>query len=234
MNVQPCRTCGTEVRGNYCSNCGQAYNVKRITLGGLLHDVFHFFTHLEKGFGYTLKQLIVAPGTMQRKYIEGHRGRHQKPFSMFFICATIAALSRYFIYELRARIYDRANMVEANFFHEYWVLMFIIVVPVITLVNWVFFYRSAYNYAEMGVISLYNMSFVLIGAALITLLRLVRADFGTDIIDFTFVLTYNLITFINVFRTSHRWLVAAKVVVATVLIFYMIQVSEDFAKWLVE
>jgi hypothetical protein len=43
--------------GKYCNSCGNSYIVKRITTSGILHDVFHFFTHLDKGFGFTLKQL---------------------------------------------------------------------------------------------------------------------------------------------------------------------------------
>jgi hypothetical protein len=33
-------------------------------------EVFHFFTHLDRGFPYTLKKLIVSPGTVQRDYIK--------------------------------------------------------------------------------------------------------------------------------------------------------------------
>ncbi len=64
----------------------------------MLPEVFHFFTHLDKGFLYTLKSLLKHPGRMQHGYVEGDRSRHQKPFSMFFICLTIAALSRYWIF----------------------------------------------------------------------------------------------------------------------------------------
>ena len=78
-----CKSCGSSVIGNYCGECGMPYQVKRISMGGLLHDIFHLFTHLDKGFGYTVKMLIKAPGHMQRQYIEGERAKHQKPFSMF-------------------------------------------------------------------------------------------------------------------------------------------------------
>jgi hypothetical protein len=60
-----CKNCGYTVAEEFCGHCGQAVNVKRITLKGLLHDVFHFFTHLDKGFAFTLKSLFKRPGTMQ-------------------------------------------------------------------------------------------------------------------------------------------------------------------------
>ena len=78
-----CKSCGSSVVSNYCGECGVPYHVRRISMAGLLEDIFHFFTHFDKGFGYTAKMLIKAPGHMQREYIEGDRIRHQKPFSIF-------------------------------------------------------------------------------------------------------------------------------------------------------
>jgi hypothetical protein len=97
-SIQICNSCGFSGTGNFCSNCGQNYKIKRITLQRLIHDIFHFLAHLDKGFAYTVKQMVVAPGKMQRQYTDGERSKHQKPFSMFFICVTIAALSRYWVY----------------------------------------------------------------------------------------------------------------------------------------
>jgi hypothetical protein len=196
----------------------------------VVHDVFHFFTHLEKGFGYTLKQLIVAPGTMQREYILGDRARHQKPFSMFFICATIAAVGRYWIYDIISKFYNLDLMREANFFHQYWIFLLVGLIPVIALINWLVFMGSKYNYAEFFVITLYNMSAVLIGALLITLLHLVNPRWQTDFIDLSFALVYNVITFVHLLRTQNKWWVAVRTIVATLLLFYCIQVSEDLLR----
>ncbi len=91
-NVPVCKACGTVSKGKYCFDCRQIMAVKRLSLQELLHEAFHFFTHLEHGFLYTLKKLITVPGKMQKLYVEGNRAKHQKPFSMFFISATISAL----------------------------------------------------------------------------------------------------------------------------------------------
>ncbi len=93
--IHKCKSCGFSGSGNYCCHCGQSFKTKRISIKELLPELFRFFTHIEKGFFYTLKQLIVAPGRMQLTYIEGKRNIHQKPFSMFLMCATITALFRY-------------------------------------------------------------------------------------------------------------------------------------------
>jgi hypothetical protein len=92
-----CQNCGYEGEQIYCSNCGQPLIIKRISLAHLLHEVTHTVWHLEKGFLYTLKELAIHPGTMQRRYLSGLRLRYQKPFSLFAISGTFGALY-YFLF----------------------------------------------------------------------------------------------------------------------------------------
>jgi len=226
-DTQECKSCGSSGTGNYCSRCGQSYKIKRITLSALIHDIFHFFTHLEKGFGYTLKQLIVTPGKMQRAYIEGERTRHQKPFSMFFICATVTAVSRYWIYETLLKYYNEGSISEANFFHQYMVILYIFLFPVITLITYLLFYKSQYNYAETGVLLLYIFSFFFLTATLIALLRFIWPQLDTAYIELPVFVFYNAITFVNFYNKSPRWLVAIKSIVSFVILFLIVQYAED-------
>jgi hypothetical protein len=225
---QVCRNCSHSGLGAYCSRCGQPYEQKRITLHGLLHDVFHLFTHLDKGFGYTLKLLILAPGHMQRTYIEGERSRHQKPFSMFFICATLAALTRYWIFEAMLKFYQAGNASEAKFFHEYMVMLHIILLPLYILITYLLFRKSGYNYAEIGVLMLYMTSFFFIVSIAISLLKFIWPHLDTAYIELPVLLLYNAITFLNFFHRSPRWWVVVKSTAIIITVFMLIQVVEDF------
>ena len=113
-HIHKCKLCGFSGTGNYCSHCGQSLKTKRISLKELLRELFHSFTHIEKGFFYTLKHLIVAPGRMQLTYIEGKRNIHQKPFSMFLMCATLTALFRYWIFNAVTKYYHADIISEAK------------------------------------------------------------------------------------------------------------------------
>jgi hypothetical protein len=143
-NNQICKSCKHKINDAFCSHCGEPTNVKRITLKGLLHDVFHFFTHLDKGFAYTLKQLTIAPGHMQRQFIEGDRRNHQKAFSMFFICATLTAFSRYWILKSLDSFNGQGGLNDANFFHEYLVPTQIGLLPIIILLAYLLFKNTKY------------------------------------------------------------------------------------------
>jgi len=227
-NIQICKSCGFAGKEKYCCYCGQIYQIKRITLQGLLHDVFHLFTHLDKGFGYTIKQLVLAPGSMQRTYIDGERSKHQKPFSMFFICLTIAALSRYWVYSALLKYYDSGNPSEAVFFHEYMVIMQIVLLPLNVFITYLFFYRSKYNFAELGVFLLYTMSFFFLVASCISLLKFIWLDLDTAYVELPIIVIYNAITFINFFNTMPRWKVILKSILTMLIVFLIINYLEEW------
>jgi hypothetical protein len=230
-NIETCKSCGFPGVENYCSRCGQAYQIKRITLKGLLHDVFHLFTHLDKGFGYTIKQLVVAPGSMQRKYLDGERSKHQKPFSMFFICLTIAALSRYWVYSALLKYYNSGNPSEAIFFHEYMAIMQVVLLPLNIFINYLFFFNSKYNYAEIGVFLLYTISFFFLVASCVPLLKFIWPDLDTAYVELPIIIIYNAITFINFFNTMPLWKVVLKSIVTMLIVFLIINSLED---WIIQ
>lgn len=225
--VNVCKSCGFSGTGSYCSRCGQPYTLKRISLAGLLHDIFHLFTHLDKGFGYTLKKLIGEPGHMQRTYIEGDRVKHQKPFSMFFICATVAALSRYWIYQALIRYYNIGDISEMNFANEFMVIFHIALLPLYALITYLFFYRSGYNYGEISVLTLYSISVLFLISTGISFMKFIWPEFDIAYIEFPFMLIYNTITYVNFFNQQGRWKVILKSLLIISCTFLLIQLVED-------
>lgn len=232
-NIKICKSCGLTASGNYCPNCGQSLNLKRISIPALLKDLLYFFTHMEKGFGYTLKQLIIAPGHMQLSYVTGKRSIFQKPFSMFLICATITAIGRYWILNAFINYYHIDIRSEANFFHEYMVVTYLILIPVYVLITYLFFYRSGYNFAEIGVLTLYLISILFLASNIFTSLRLIFPNLDTAYVEFPFFTLYFIVTLINYFRTTARWKVAVKGFIIMGLIFIINDFVEGLAIYLV-
>ena len=72
-----CKNCGHNGNGKFCAACGQKLHIERIKLSAVLHDVIHSYTHFDKGFLYTLKELAIHPGTLQRNFLAGHRVKNQ-------------------------------------------------------------------------------------------------------------------------------------------------------------
>lgn len=222
-----CKTCGASVDNNYCPRCGQATAVKRITFKGLLHDAFHFFTHLDKGIFFTLKKLITAPGTMQRDFIDGDRARHQKPFSLFFICATVAALARYWMNIALMNYFGGGDTVEGMFYNKYLVMLHIVLVPAYAFITYLVFYSKRFNYAEIGVLVLYTSSFFFLLTTVVWPVRFIWADMDTAYVELPCILIYNAITFKNFFKEEKTWVVLVKSIITVTLIFLVAGLSED-------
>jgi hypothetical protein len=87
--VSHCKNCGHKLQGNYCSHCGQKAAAHRITFTYIGHEIIHFFSHMEHGFFYTSKELIVRPGKVVKHFIEGKRKNYQAPVSYFLIWVSI-------------------------------------------------------------------------------------------------------------------------------------------------
>ncbi len=77
-----CLNCGTELVGAYCHACGQSGHVHR-TIGAFLHDLLHGALHFEGKMWRTLPLLVLRPGRLTRRYIEGARARFVSPMALF-------------------------------------------------------------------------------------------------------------------------------------------------------
>jgi hypothetical protein len=228
MQPNTCKACGESGSGFYCARCGQAYDQKRISLSGLLRDLLHFITNMEKGFGYTVRELIVSPGTMQRSFLEGNRLRYQKPLSMFFISASVAAAVRYWI--LRASVAGQHAEIasEAYFNQHYLVLTYAVLVPAYTLFTWIAFHRSGYHYAELGVVMLYTVSIFFLASCLVFLLKIPWPGFDLRIIELPLYGSYMAVTMVRFFQNMARWQVIAKSILVLLLAFIINDAAEEF------
>ncbi len=232
-NALNCKSCGAIVDSKYCGDCGEQQEVKRISLHGLVHDVLHFFTHLDKGFLYTLKALLKIPGFMQHSYVQGYRSKYQKPFSMFFICATILFISKYWIG--KALIYYQIGDIgEADFSHKYMVQIQILLVPIYALLTYLFFRKSRYNYAETGVMLMYTTSFFFIVATFVLLTKFISTEFDTGIIEFPILILYNSLTFLNFYKDQPKWLTITKSTIIFILVVCVVRWIEDFGPGLMK
>ena len=157
-----CKHCHNEGEGKYCSYCGEDYEASRITIHSILHEIVHTITHADSGFFYTLKNLAIRPGKMQKAYLEGERKTNQKPFALFFICASVTAVALHFINTAPEVSRTHFDIVKANFFKNYYVLLQSVLLPFYSFFLWVILGSKKLNYAEALVFMLYELAFSLL------------------------------------------------------------------------
>lgn len=86
-----CKQCQTEITQNFCPNCGQAAQLKRIDSHYLIHEIEHVL-HFERGILYTVKELLTNPGQNIKKYLTENRSRLIKPIIFIIVTSLIYSI----------------------------------------------------------------------------------------------------------------------------------------------
>jgi hypothetical protein len=165
---------------------------------------------------------------MQRDYLEGIRKKHQKPFSFFFLTATITGVTLYYINVLLQKFYGEGNMTEGAFFQQYMIFLLVFSIPFVTLLTRLFFYRSGFNFAEIGVLVLYTMSIVFLMVIFSNATKFIFPTFQTRYIEFPLITGYLLITNFNFFHKEENWKIMLKTVLISIIFFRTVTFIQDW------
>lgn len=92
-----CKNCNIEVNLNYCPNCGQHVNLKRINGHYIVHEIQQVL-NFEKGIFYTIRELLLRPGENVRHFITENRGRLVKPIIFIIVTSLIYSLVNNFFH----------------------------------------------------------------------------------------------------------------------------------------
>lgn len=165
-NLSSCKSCGEALSGNFCSNCGQK-KYARIDRKYIMDEFQYSFLHMNKGFLYTIKSLIINPGKTARDYIEGNRAKHYKPILLAFVLATFSAFLSFKLIDMpkftqnMGNAYVENGMFSGNtnrFFNIYQEIMhlfqsynnfiMVLLIPIFALFSYIAFKSWKNNYYE--------------------------------------------------------------------------------------
>jgi len=80
-----CLNCGhpLDLTDRFCAYCGQLNTTKRLVLKDFFGEFFQSIFTYDSRFRYTLKDLLLKPGTITKNYVEGKRFTYANPFRFF-------------------------------------------------------------------------------------------------------------------------------------------------------
>ena len=84
-----CSNCGAARTGTYCASCGQKFHERPLTVRRLVRDVVERVFDLDQGLLHTFWQLVIHPGTVARRYVEGLRKPYVNPIAYLVICVAV-------------------------------------------------------------------------------------------------------------------------------------------------
>ncbi len=175
-----CKACNFEVSNKYCPNCGRSVAVKRINGSYLLHEIEHVL-HFDRGILYTLKVLLMEPGSHIKRFLTEDRSRLVKPVIFIVITSLVYTLIAHFFHiegltderiqegstAEKIIIWTESHMGYSN----------IIMGALIAFLLKLFFRKYEYNYFEIIVLLCFVMGFgMLIFAVFVVLEGLTHVD----------------------------------------------------------
>ncbi len=174
--AETCQNCNQVITTNFCGNCGQK-KFKRIDRKYLLDEIQYTFLHTNKGFLYSVKNIIKNPGKTAKEFIEGNRVNHYKPILLAFVLSGISAFISYKIIGLSEMVSDfySEKKVSSQFmqdyttvFNSYNSIIMLILVPMFALLTKLTFRKWGHNYYEHVVINAYFLCFYTLFSIIIT------------------------------------------------------------------
>ncbi|RYF23335.1 MAG: DUF3667 domain-containing protein [Flavobacteriales bacterium] len=163
---QICLHCDYTIDENFCTKCGQK-RFKRIDRKYVVDELQYLLIHTNKGFLYTIKNLVKSPGGTARRFIEGDRVNHYKPLLLTFILSGISAFISFKIIGLAAimKEFYTGQHLNSQFMNDYMAIStgynsFIMLglIPLFALTTWLAFHKWKANYYEHIVMNAYVLS----------------------------------------------------------------------------
>ncbi|MGZ2372041.1 DUF3667 domain-containing protein [Ancylomarina sp. YFZ004] len=188
-----CISCKTEHKANFCPNCGEKSEIKKITFTSISRDAFLSITNMDKGFLFNLKLLFINPKSISSDYILGKRKGILNPISFLILSVTM-----YLIMESLLRVPKESTGVQNlpevyigkvayaagkyvhSYFKYFWILS---TIPLAISTKLIF---RKYNFIEHLAIN----SFILGQATLIGLIsyRILKIDMPVNPLVYSLIL----------------------------------------------
>ncbi len=195
-----CLNCNEPIASNFCGNCGQK-KYKRIDKKYIWDEIQYTLLHTNKGFLYSVKQLLKNPGKTAREFIDGNRVNHYKPILLAFVLSGISTFISFKIIDLEEMVSLGNTAMQndnkwmnsyVNFIKTYNSLISLSLIPFFALITKLAFTKWNHNYFEHIVINSFFFSFyTLIGIIIINPINYIfNNDANTVfIISFIYIIT---------------------------------------------
>lgn len=164
-----CKNCNSNIEGKFCRTCGQKASTERITFRYLLNEISNSIFQINRGFFFTVKELLIRPGHAIRDFIHGKRVSHYKPIGFLLVTATIYVFTIHLLETStyidsmlsgakEAMLEKSETSTDSKFLN--WVELNqayipLLLIPLFATASFLAFFKSGYNYFEHIVLYIY-------------------------------------------------------------------------------
>ncbi|TQV77191.1 DUF3667 domain-containing protein [Aliikangiella marina] len=192
---QRCLNCGSQLTGPYCSECGQKHIAGNLTSRYFIDAFLEAITNTDSRAFRTLKDLILYPGYVAKRYVTGSRQYYVNPLRLCFLIIgaylAILALNGWISPVVdsslaQQNMADKESSVFSVKFYKVWydlysnhrLFIYLGAMPVAAIAIRYAFYQSGYNYIATLTMLLYAGSlYSLYGILVVVTFLIFNVDF---------------------------------------------------------
>lgn len=165
--MENCQNCNDTIVLNFCASCGQK-KFKRIDKKYIWDELQYTFIHTNKGFLYSIKNILKNPGKTAREFIDGNRVNHYKPINLLFLLVAFGTfISTKFIGidKIMRNSYTEMGINTKvqegimSYIMSYPQIMMVLMIPFCALLTHIVFRKWRNNFYEHLVINTFMLNF---------------------------------------------------------------------------
>ena len=162
-----CKNCNEIIVENFCGNCGQK-KYKRIDKKYIWDEIQYTVLHTNKGFLYSIKNILKNPGKTAKDYIDGNRVNHYKPILLVFVLSGLSTFISYKVLNLnevmtaffaQQKVNTKMMSEMMSFISSYNSAIMLVLVPLFALTTKIAFRKWGHNYYEHIIMNSYILTF---------------------------------------------------------------------------
>lgn len=111
-DLEACRNCGAALNGPYCRICGQRHIDGPLTFREIGRQIGRVLFDLEQGLLYTFRKMVVSPGDVARRYLDGERRAFISPVTYYLLAVTVSIVVTHLLWD---EIIDAVILNSAQF-----------------------------------------------------------------------------------------------------------------------
>lgn len=96
INTEICGRCGVELKDDFCSKCGNPKTLKKID-GKYIFSEIVSILNFDKGFFFTIRELVLRPGENVKIFIKNDRKRLVRPITYVLFCSLFYTIAQKYL-----------------------------------------------------------------------------------------------------------------------------------------